>query len=534
MLRRLKALLAAGVCVLSVPAAASETNPDDSASTGADAEVEAGAKGEAVEAAPGSDAVKPAEPAPGWQTFVTGYFRAPLAIGLSPRRGPNDPDGPKNQQASYGPTRTVDASNYSFAYTRLQEQDWAEVFIHAKQEHMEAVVGWMGYWYQAAGFRNYDAGWVPGMAYLTLDTDFELAAMTPNIALTVGAWWPKFGTFAKYDTYTLGAFHQVGEQLKLTLPLSSDLKLTVLQGFGGGRDGSFSILAPPPYQAIVGLILLHYENVQLSYGKHVDVSLHYNHEWTRDPNLTQQGVPGKSYDDAATASLTTVGGELNLSAPYAGRLWISPSYIRVKNGWALAQAGIEVMHSLSADGLATNYLGWSNSPADSTGSGSLFSLGFLYENTLSGIQGRTPGSALPEVTLNVFGLMANAKLDLPSGSTLPQDEIKQLKYGADVEVQPLDWLKLMLRYDQVIYDLENDGYVFSAITPRATFSARFLSGANIYIQYSRYRYGDKMTLAGKWPWGTPLVAGSNIIQGGTYADHKPDMDVVKIQANVNF
>ena len=119
---------------------------------------------------------------------------------------------------SYGPNRTIDANYYSFAYTRLQEQDWAEFFIHAKKKHVDAAVGWMGYWFQAVGFRNPDAAWVPGLAYLSLDTDFEVAGLKPNIAVTVGAWWPSFGYFEKYDTYTLGRFRQIGEQLQLTVP----------------------------------------------------------------------------------------------------------------------------------------------------------------------------------------------------------------------------------------------------------------------------------------------------------------------------
>ena len=57
----------------------------------------------------------------------------------------------------YGPNRIVDWNYYSFAYTRLQEQDWAELFIHEKKKHVDAVVGWMGDWYQSAGFRNPDA-----------------------------------------------------------------------------------------------------------------------------------------------------------------------------------------------------------------------------------------------------------------------------------------------------------------------------------------------------------------------------------------
>ena len=117
---------------------------------------------------------------------------------------------------------------------------------------------------------------------------------------------------------------------------------------------------------------------------------------------------------------------------------------------------------------------------------------------------------------------------------LSQDRIGQFKYGADLTVQATKWLGFMLRWDEVNYDLDHSGYVFSAITPRVTFSTHFLSGESIYIQYSRYRYGDRMVLAGNWPWGQPLVAGSDTVQGGPYAGQKPDMDVIKLQASAAF
>jgi hypothetical protein len=216
-------------------------------------------------------------------------------------------------------------------------------------------------------------------------------------------------------------------------------------------------------------------------------------------------------------------------------LWVSPSFIRIKNGWALAEGGTEVMHSLSGDGLATNYMAWSGSLNDSTGSGEMINVGFLYENSLSEIQGKPRGSSSPEVTLNVFGLFADISLDLPEGSVISQEAIGQFKYGADVEVQAWDWLSFMLRWDEVNYNLgDHPGYVFSAITPRVTFSSHFLSGETIYLQYSRYNYGDRMTLAGRWPWSTPLVAGSDIIQGGAFAGQKPDMDVIRLQASIAF
>jgi hypothetical protein len=544
MLRRLQVFLVLAAGVVAAPAAAQDVSAEDPAESDAATEAlptdgrmsgdaqfgDVGAKDEASSA----PVAKPPA-SEGWRTYASGYFRAPLAMGFSPRLAPDNPNGPERMQVSYGPNRTVDSNYFSFAYTRLQEQDWAEFFVHAEREHVHAAVGVMGYWFQAAGFRNNDAAWSPGLAYLTLDTDFEFAGLKPHIALTGGAWWPRFGAFPKYDTYTLGQFRHLGEQLKLTIPFGSDIALTVYQGFGSARDGSSNILAPPPYQATVGLLLLHYEHVQLTIGKAVDVAVHYNSEWTRDPNLYQSSVVGRSFSNAAQAYLTTLGAEATLRVPVLGSLWVSPSYIRLKNGWALGEAGTEVMHSMSGEGLATNYMAWSGSLSDSTGSGSMINLGFLYENTLSGIQGKPRGSVSPEVTLNVFGLFTDITLDLPEGSTISQDRMGQFKYGADVQVEPFEWMSLMLRWDEVNYNLgDHPGYVFSAITPRVTFMTHFLSGESFYIQYSRYRYGDNMMLSQRWPWGTPLVAGSDIVQGGPYAGHKPDMDVVRLQASVAF
>jgi hypothetical protein len=482
--------------------------------------------------------VKPAaEPAPAtsaWHTGVNGYFRAPMALGLSSRPGPDNMTGPSSLQVSYGPNRTVDANYYSFAYTRLQEQDWAEVFIHAKKNHVDAAVGWMGYWFQSVGFRNYDAAWAPGLAYVALDTDFGDGDLKPNIAFTAGAFWPSFGYFEKYDTYTLGRFRQLGGQLKLTVPVNPDVTGTGTAGFGTGRDGSFNPGAPPFYGATVGLDLLAYAHVKVSYQKIFDIGLHINTEWTADPNLAQQStMDPKSYSVEQAAHLSVAGAEVNVRLPRLGHLWFSPSFISVRNGWALKNAGTEVMHSLSGNGLVTNYFAWTNNPDNSTGSGSMLNLGFLYENTLSNVQGIAPGN-VPDVTLSIFGLLADASINLPAGSDVGQNSLKQFKYGADLTLQSLPWLGFMLRYDFVNYDLDHPGLVFASITPRVIVSSNFLSSERIYLQYSRYIYGDKMVLAGQWPWGAPLVAGNDVLQGGPYAGMKPDANVVKLQAEVAF
>lgn len=491
---------------------------------------------EAEDADEGEDADEPDEKKKKkWEIELGGYFRAPMAMGLSPRPGPDDPEGEPELQVSYGPNRTVDANYFSFAYTRLQEQDWVELYVTAKRKHVQATIGWMGYWFQTVGFRNPDGAWTPGIAYLTLDTDVDLGAIKPNVALSAGAWWPKFGRHEKYDTFTLGQYRQMGEQLKLTIPFSDSFTTTAYQGFGTGRDGSYNVLAPPLYQTRVGLNLLHYAHLQFNYKKLFEIGFHHNIQVTRDPNLYQQSSEGKSYSNAREAGLATIGAEVKLNIPYAGNLWVSPSYIKIKNGWALGEAGVEVVHSLSPEGLAGNYLAWSGSPADSTGTGTLLNLGFLYENTLSNITGKPPGGS-PEVKVSAFGLLVDPEMALPSTSQLTEDEtnITQFKWGADAEVNPVKWLGLMIRYDTVNYDLNHGGYVFTAISPRISFYSNYLSGERIYLQYSRYRYGENMVLAGNWPWGVPLVPGSDIIQGGVYTGSKPDMDVVRVQADIHF
>lgn len=474
-----------------------------------------------------------AEPQKTWEFGFKGYFRAPIALGLSNRPGPDNLTGNPELQISYGPNRTVDANYFSFAYTRLQEQDWVELFATAKSKHVEATVGWMGYWFAAAGFLNPDAAWIPGIAYLTINTDFEVGNLKPNIALSGGAWWPRFGRHEKYDTYTLAQYRQIGEQLKITVPFGDDISASLTQGFGTGRDGSFNVLDPPLYQARVGLNLIEYLHLEFKYKKWFQIGLHQNVQWTRDPNLLLSTSADKSYTNAREASLVTFGAEVKASAPYFGNLWISPSVVTVKNGWALGEAGVEVVHGLSPEGLAGNYLAWTGSPSDSTGSGRLFNLGFLYENTLANVLGDTDG-AVPRVKLSAFGLLVDSKFDLPDTSSLPWGGMTQFKWGADLEYNPWKWFGIMGRFDSVAYDINRPGYLFSAITARLSFYSDFMSGERIYLQYSRYRYGDKMVLAGLWPWNTPMVPGSDIIQGGPYAGSTPDMDVLRIQADIQF
>ncbi len=554
MLRRIQASFVL-LCLASVPAVAQEPEPANDATSALPSAPPPTAEPPAIPPAAPQEAKSSAPPSDpgGWHMELSGYFRAPMAIGISSRPSPDTLDtvmgsptngkliGPAQTQLSYGPNRTIDANYYSFAYTRLQEQDWAEFFIHAKKKHVDAALGWMGYWYQAVGFRNPDSGWGPGLGYISLDADVEVAGLNTNIRGTAGAWWPSFGYMEVYDTYTLGRFRQMGGQLQWTLPgiFNPDTTVVLTGGFGTARDGNFNFGSPPFFGGIVALDLLTYWNAEIKYSDSVDVGIHYNTEWTADPNLSMGSTPAdKSYGAVQAAHMTVLGGQVTVHAPRWGRLWISPSYISIRNGWALNSAGTEVMHSLGGFGIATNYFAYTGDPPTSPGSGSMINLGAIYQNTLSNLRGQQPGR-LPEFTFRLFGLLADTSLDLPTvmtptSSTVTQSSIKQLKYGADATVQLETWFGVMLRGDVVNYDLDHPGLIFAAITPRIVFSSHFVSSERIYLQYSRYIYGDKMVLNGVWPWNQNLVNGSSVLQQGPYAGSKPDENVVKLQADIAF
>jgi hypothetical protein len=537
MLRRIQASFVL-LCLASVPALAqepaNEAEPPSPAPTAEQPAIPPPAPQESKSSAP------PADPG-GWHMELSGYFRTPMAIGISSRQAPDSLDattqkltGPSNLQASYGPNRTVDANYFSFAYTRLQEQDWAEFFIHAKKKHVDAALGWMGYWYQAVGFRNPDSGWGPGLAYISLDTDTEILGRQTNIRGTAGAWWPSFGYMEVYDTYTLGRFRQLGAQLQWTTHYDSDSYAVLTGGFGTARDGSFNYGAPPFFGGIVGLDLLTYWNLEVKFNNYFDIAFHYNTEWTADPNLTQGSIPDlKSYGQLQAAHLTVVGAQATVKVPRYGQLWISPSIISIRNGWALNSAGTEVMHSLGGMGVATNYLAWTGSPADSTGSGKMINLGVVYENSFRSAFDWDPGS-LPDLKLTVFGLMAHASIDFPSTTSLTQKNINQLKWGAAATGQLTTWFGAMLRADFVNYDQDNPGFVFASVTPRIYVQSHYLSSERIYLQYSRYFYGDKFVLNAIWPWGQNLVNGSSVVQQGPYSGKTPDENVVKLQADIAF
>src|SRR5450759_2850463 len=254
---------------------------------------------------PGSSVTKAAAEEAGWRPDFSGYFRAPLGIAIANRLDPgNAPNNPSGTQLSFAPDHAVDGNFNSFAFTRVQETDWAEVYIHARKKHVDGAVGWGGYWFQSVGYQRPFAQWMPGFAWISLDGAFQAAGVTPNAAVQVGAFLPTFGYFPAYDTYTMGRIRQIGERIDLTVPVTPNLKVTLTQGFGGNRNGFASVGTVPVVgisnkDTTTALDLLTYANLAVDYRDNVHVGLHWNMSWTTDPG-NDAGLPtsgGATFQD---------------------------------------------------------------------------------------------------------------------------------------------------------------------------------------------------------------------------------------------
>jgi len=443
-----------------------------------------------------------------------------MMLGLSNRADPVSSTGTKHWQITHAPNRLLDADYNSFAYTRLSEGDWAELYVTAKRPHVAATVGLMGRWYTWAGYEDGNAGWLPAQAWVELDSDVDVGALQPNVKLQVGVFWQRWGMFEKYDTYMFGRFHQAGGALEARLPLGG-FELRLQEGFGTNRNGAPS--------AGTGLTLLHYTHVGLRHGKLFDAGLYHNTSWTRDPSLfvgsgavpeEETSVPpgpdgepgGGSYAAAREARVDVYGADLHLRVPHAGHSWLAASRIHVENGWALPGI-VEVLHSPGGSGLADNYLAYGS--VGSSGSGSLFSLGLLYENSLQGLAG-FPEGRWPDLAFSLFGMLVNTRRELEPGAEASA-ALDQLKWGSDLTLKLLPWLAFMLRYDNVDLDADAPGQAFRVVTPRITFTSHVLATESIWLQYSRYFYDD-------------LTLETDATQ--PYA--RPDQHVIKLQANLSF
>jgi hypothetical protein len=390
---------------------------------------------------------------------IHGYARMPLNLQTTPRE-----------------PYLVDSDYYlsGFAYTRLYEPDWTELFVSAHHKNYRAKFGLFASLYSDYAEAQLDDQF--GIAQASVAVDRFLGLQPLSVEL--GVFWDRYGYLAPYDTYMFGRTHQGGAKLRWSF---SD-KAYVQGGVG-------------VHQALLqqnqGVTPL----VHLAGGVPVgDVVLggYLLRSWTRDKRQLSPIEDGTMWIAGADATWT-LPREL-------GRVYGAVSHLWADQVLFLAPA-VEVLHSTGGRGLTENFFGLADSDS---GTGRILSAALDAPLTLIDERGE----------LRVFGMAARVRSEQVDevNPVMNKDRRYYLKWGIEPGWRIGRHLRASLRYDRVILDLEDAENSFRAISPRLGFPLD--DWGELAVQYSHYFYGERVQLR---PGQVPL-------------ETEPDTDAFKVQA----
>ena len=316
-----------------------------------------------------------------------GYFRAPMRITKVPRAEGSTKanEGSSNYRTPF----LVDDDYYrsGFAYTPVNETDFAELYLSVGNEKVTATIQFQGSLYSDAA--KTDISRQPGISqgWLTYRTDLDfIPYFKTRLRVKGGAFWERYGHLPKYDTYIFARTHQMGENVRLEFE-KDDLTFWLQHGIGTHLED---------ISANQGLTLLNYASIGASYAHAVELGGYIFDSQARDKRALSQ---------LTDASMGIVGVDLRADTRVAGRLYGATSYISADQATFMAPA-IEVMHSYGGRGITENYLGTQSSE---NGTGSLWNVGFQYDLSVADLyRGWTgKGSPLPwngDVNASLFGV----------------------------------------------------------------------------------------------------------------------------------
>jgi hypothetical protein len=389
-----------------------------------------------------------------------GYARMPLAAQGTPRE-----------------PFLVDNDYYlsGFAYTRLYEPDWSELFFSANHGNYKAEFGIF-----ASLYSDY------ATARLENQLGIAQASVTAKkfldhdpLSVQLGVFWDRFGYVEPYDTYIFGRTHQGGVKVMYDLP-------------GNGRVQAGIGMHQAQLQQNLGLTPI--AHVAASYPiDRVTLGSYVLRTWTRD---TRQLSPIQD------GTMWVAGLDARYQLPEEmGSVYAAFSYMNMSKVLYLAPA-LEVMHSTGGRGLTENFLGLD---ASEDGTGKMYNLAV-----------DAPVQITDKIGARAFGMITwvrSPQVDEMDPS-LNKDRRLYLKWGIEPSYKVLSKLKVSARFDRVIMDVYDSENSFRVLSPRITFP--LAKWGELFFMYSHYWYGDKVHLR---PGQVPL-------------ETEPDTDVFKLQAQV--
>jgi hypothetical protein len=392
-----------------------------------------------------------------------GYARMPLSAQTTPRE-----------------PYLVDNDYYlsGFAYTRLYEPDWSELFFSAKRGNYKAEFGLFASLYSDYASARLENQLGVAQASVTAKHFMDVEPLTVQL----GVFWDRFGYIEPYDTYIYGRTHQGGVKVAYDLP-------------GGGRVQTGIGIHQAQLQQNLGLTPV--AHVAAAYPvpgfAGLELGAYTLRTWTRDKRQLSPIKDGTMYVAGLDARYKM---PRNLGSAY-----LAFGYYNMDHVLYLAPA-LEVMHSTGGRGLTENFLGLD---ASEDGSGHMYTLAADVKTNIT-----------ERVALRTFGMttwVRSPQVD-EMDPLLNRDRRLYLKWGVDPSVKIIPQLRASVRYDRVVLDVYDSENSFRVVSPRLTFPLD--TWGELFFMYSHYWYGDKVRLR---PGQVPL-------------ETMPDSDVFKLQAQV--
>ena len=424
-----------------------------------------------------------------WKFNFHGYIRAPLRFHGNPKRA--------------RPPYLVDDDYFQsgFAYTRINETEYAELFLGASHGRTRFVAG-----LQATRFSDWAETTLQGQSGISLafaEHDWVIEEGLAEVGLRAGMFWDRFGYMDAYDTYVLGRMHMAGLRLKVRM---FDIWQTKV-GFGAHSDVISSNQGFTP-------LLYASSGVDLGF---VRASLFFGLSWTGDSK--------REFSIVEDGSLRVIGGETAVAIPHVGSLEGSLGFYRARHVLFLAN-GYEVLHSTGGRGLTQNFFG----PDSESGTGEALVFGAQFDwalaQTVEALADRELASYFKGARIRLFGMLAWLASNQASDNPLENfDQRVYIKWGIEPMYRPhvagWDMLFVAFRFDRVIIDKSYATRAFRVFTPKVGVTPIRDFGLDVFVAYSKYVYGDAVTLR---PNQIP----------GDLSVTEPDANVVKIQAQMSW
>jgi len=362
-----------------------------------------------------------------------------------------------------------------FAYTRLYEPDWSELFFSARRGNYKAEFGIFASLYSDYASARLENQLGIAQASVTAEKFLDVEPLSVQL----GVFWDRFGYLPAYDTYVFGRTHQGGVKVAYKLPGNGKVQA----GIGIHQAELQQNLGMTPIAHVAG-----------SYPvRGVEVGAYLLRSWTRDQRQLSPIQDG-------TMWVAGLDGRYKLPGD-RGTAYLAFSFYNMKKVLYLAPA-LEVMHSTGGRGLTENFLG---TDASEDGTGRMYTLAT-----------DVPVKVNDKIGVRAFGMatwVRSRQVD-EMDPLANRDRRLYLKWGLEPSYKVLKQLAVSLRYDRVVLDLYDSENSFRVVSPRVTFPLD--TWGELFFMYSHYTYGDKVHLrAGQVPLET-----------------EPDSDVFKLQAQV--